>query len=106
MLATAKAANAKRKLIDGIDCSYEEKLVKRLSELAYEIDKCTDDLADALKSVKKSLYPDICERSMAYKDKVVTAMAALRKAADEAESITAAKYWPYPVYADLLFGII
>ncbi len=106
MLATAKAANAKRKLIDGIDCSYEEKLVKRLSELAYEIDKCTDDLADALKSVKKAQYPDVCERSMAYKNKVVAAMSALRKAADEAESITAAKFWPYPVYADLLFGII
>ena len=29
----------------------------------------------------------------------------LRAAADEAESITSAKYWPYPTYSELLYGV-
>ena len=32
-------------------------------------------------------------------------MRELRAAADEAESLTAAKYWPYPTYSELLYGV-
>ena len=31
--------------------------------------------------------------------------AVLRRACDEAEPLTAKSYWPYPTYADLLFGV-
>ena len=32
-------------------------------------------------------------------------MAELRVVCDEAETLTAAKYWPFPTYGDLLFGV-
>ena len=32
-------------------------------------------------------------------------MAALRAVADEAETQTSEKYWPFPTYGELLFGV-
>ena len=32
-------------------------------------------------------------------------MSSLRAVADEAESVTAESYWPFPTYGDLLFGV-
>jgi len=32
-------------------------------------------------------------------------MAKIRTYADELEKIVAKEYWPYPTYADLLFGV-
>jgi glutamine synthetase len=32
-------------------------------------------------------------------------MAELRSLCDEAETLTAASYWPFPTYGDLLFGV-
>ena len=32
-------------------------------------------------------------------------MERLRSAADEAEHLTGARYWPFPTYGDLLYGI-
>ena len=42
---------------------------------------------------------------MDYKDKVLPAMADLRKTADALETMTAAEYWPYPSYGDILFSV-
>ena len=39
------------------------------------------------------------------RDTVLVAMSELRVACDEAETVTAEKYWPFPTYGDLLFGI-
>ena len=39
------------------------------------------------------------------RDTVLPAMAALRAVCDEAETLTAADYWPFPTYGDLLFGV-
>ena len=36
---------------------------------------------------------------------VMVLMEIFRKSADEAETITATKYWPSPTYGELLFGI-
>lgn len=40
-----------------------------------------------------------------YADKIKPAMEKLRKECDRLEKITAKKYWPYPSYSDLLFGV-
>lgn len=40
-----------------------------------------------------------------FKDDALAAMDALRFAADEAECVTDRTFWPYPTYADLLFGV-
>ena len=43
---------------------------------------------------------------MAYShDTILADMTAARAAADKLEAITAKEYWPFPVYADLLFSV-
>ena len=37
------------------------------------------------------------------RDELLGKMAALRASCDEAETLTAAGYWPFPTYGDLLF---
>ena len=86
-----------------IDTSYEENLVSRLSSLSAEIAKGAAELHAVRTEAARE--KNIAKRAFAIKEQVCTSMEALRKACDEAESITAEKYWPYPTYADLLFGV-
>ncbi|MBQ7821569.1 MAG: glutamine synthetase III [Clostridia bacterium] len=102
-LRIANTGNSKRALMPDADCSYEKKTVKKLTSLVLTIDERCNALEDALASVRS--VKDIVARAYAYKDEVVTVMAQIREAADEGESLTAKKYWPYPVYEDLLFGV-
>ncbi len=102
-LRIANTGNSKRALMPDIDCSYEEKTVRRLSALTLAIDERCTALEQALEKVRG--ISDIVARAYAYKDEIVTVMAEIREAADEGESLTAKKYWPYPVYEDLLFGV-
>ena len=39
------------------------------------------------------------------RDSVLVKMNELRVVCDEAETITAKSYWPFPTYGDLLFGV-
>lgn len=39
------------------------------------------------------------------RDVILQKMAELRIVADEAETLTAEKYWPFPTYDKLLFGV-
>ena len=48
---------------------------------------------------------DITEEGAMIRDEILPAMAKLRTVTDEAETYTAAKYWPYPSYGDLLFSV-
>ena len=45
------------------------------------------------------------EESATIRDEILPRMNELRVAADEAETVTAAKYWPFPTYGELLFGL-
>ena len=45
------------------------------------------------------------EQAFYYHDKVIKAMSALRKPADELEKLVDKEYWPFPTYADLLFEV-
>ena len=40
-----------------------------------------------------------------YHDVVFTAMQDARGVADELETVVGAKYWPFPTYGELLFGV-
>ena len=40
-----------------------------------------------------------------FKSVVIPDMESLRSVVDEAETITAEKYWPYPSYGKLLFDV-
>ncbi len=94
---------AKKAVAPGLACGYETKLVKKLSELVDEIEDKTEKLEAAIAEV--DAVGDIIERSKADCDKLLTAMEDLRASADEAETMTSKKYWPYPSYGDLLFGV-
>ena len=40
-----------------------------------------------------------------YKDVIIPRMDKIRDSADKIEVMTDRNYWPYPSYADLLFGV-
>ena len=94
---------AKRAVAPELACLYETGLIYKLSRLADQIAVKADDLDEALLELKSA--SDITEESYAIRDTVIGKMAALRTVADEAETITAEKYWPVPTYGELLFGV-
>ncbi len=44
-------------------------------------------------------------QSVHIRDIIIPKMAELRTACDEAETLPARSYWPFPTYGDLLFGV-
>ena len=95
--ATKKALNSK------LACKYETELVGKLSEYTDEIYTKIGELEKAVAGLSKA--KDTIKESEMIRDKVLPKMAELRKPVDEAETITAKDYWPYPSYGDLLFGV-
>ncbi|MGN0977500.1 MAG: glutamine synthetase type III, partial [Faecousia sp.] len=93
----------KRAVSPDIACGYETKLVAKLSVLTDQIAGKTDELEAALLELKGIC--DVTEESYAIRDTILSKMAALRAVADEAETVTAEKYWPFPTYGELLFGV-
>ena len=55
--------------------------------------------------VRLKAVPDVTDAAYVIRDVVLQKMAELRVVCDEAETLTAAKYWPFPTYGDLLFGV-
>ena len=47
----------------------------------------------------------IREQILAIRDTGLPAMNELRAVADEAESVTAKDFWPFPTYGELLFSV-
>ena len=99
----ATAYSAKKNSVAGISVKYVEDMLKKLSVLVDEMDAATKELEIAL--VKYNTIKDITEASEDIRDDVLPKMSVLRIACDEAETITAESYWPFPTYGDLLFGV-
>jgi len=99
----AGSAATKKSLNTKLACKYETELVSKLSELTDEIYGKIGELEKAVAALSKS--KDTIKESEMIRDKVLPKMAELRKPVDEAETITAKDYWPYPSYGDLLFGV-
>ncbi len=99
----AKAVEAKKAAVASLGCKYETKAITKLSALLDAMDSAADELDDLI-SKSKSLS-DVTKASRFIADVIIPAMATLRLPCDEAETITAKKYWPFPTYADLLFGV-
>jgi len=99
----ASAAAAKKAVDANIPCSFETKRIRKLSALSDVIDEKTDALEDAM--VKLGAVSDITDEANGILDSILPAMCELRAVCDEAETLTAAKYWPFPTYGDLLFGV-
>ncbi len=99
----AKTAAAKKAVDAALPCTYESGLIRRLSSLTDRIAGKADELEQALLSL--SSVEKIGEQANAIRDTVLVKMSELRLACDEAETITAKNYWPFPTYGDLLFGV-
>lgn len=99
----AKAVAAKRIVDAELPCKYESKLIKNLSALTDRIAGCIEELEKALQELHEA--KDVADEANAIRDNVLEKMNALRIACDEAELLTAKKYWPFPTYSDLLFGV-
>ena len=101
--AVSGAAATKLALDTDTPCNYEKKLVKKLSALADQMDDKAEKLSLAI--VKLKMVDGIEEEAATIRDEILPRMNELRVAADEAETVTAAKYWPFPTYGELLFGL-
>ena len=99
----AKTAVAKKALDSSITCSYESGLVKKLSALTDRIAVKADELENALLALHSA--EDIVAEADAIRDIILVKMSELRVPCDEAETLTAKTYWPFPTYGDLLFGV-
>ena len=96
-------ALAKKALDDNIDCSFEVNQAKKLSALTATAVLKTRVLEYAVKDVKN--ISDTHELAHYYKEVVFAAMNELRAVVDELETQTAATYWPYPSYGEILFSV-
>ena len=94
---------AKTAAVPGLACKYEMDLISKLSKLADEISDAASSLDTTL--IRLKAIPDVTDAAYVIRDVVLQKMAELRVVCDEAESITADKYWPFPTYGDLLFGV-
>ena len=100
---TARAAAGKKALSPGCACAYETALLEKLSGLTDQIAARTAELEQLVEELAEA--NDIRTESEGIRDRVLPQMDRLRRACDEAETITAKRYWPFPTYGDLLFGV-
>ena len=99
----SETAATKRSVFASVDITYEENIVTRLSELSKSIFEKIALFETTLAKVVS--ISDKLEQAKGFKDVILPAMEALRADVDAAKSITAAEYWPYPSYGDLLFSV-
>ena len=91
----------KRELV--VPCRVEEDLLQKLSAL-------TGSLYDTMAAINEAMdkAPDAeggIDAARYYREEIVRRMEEARQSIDQLESLTAAKYWPYPTYADILFSV-
>ncbi len=94
---------AKKAAVAGLPCKYETATVTKLSELSDSIADATDDLEAEIE--KFQAIEDVTEAANDTRDVILGKMDSLRAVCDEAETITAKEFWPFPTYSDLLFSV-
>ena len=100
---TARDAASKLAFDPSIPCGQEKKLIVRLSALAESISEKIEALEKAVLSLPDA--KDIEAESAKIRDIVLPKMCELRLACDEAETLSAKTYWPFPTYGDILFSV-
>ncbi len=84
-------------------CSYETALIRKLSILTDRISTHSAALESSVLFLADT--EDIGIQAELIRDKILVKMSELREACDEAETLTAKSYWPYPAYSELLFSV-
>ncbi len=99
----SKIAVMKKKLSKSIVSSLELELIEKLSLLSESLYKKADKLQKDLDGLADlSNAQEIAEY---FKNVILNDMEDARADADELESLVGEKYWPYPTYDKLLFGV-
>ena len=93
----------KKALGDLIDSTGEETQLSTISKLYSSMIKKIDTLDRVV--VEAQDVDDALAQAKFYLEKVIAAMESLRATADELETMVGEKYWPYPIYEDLLFYV-
>ena len=84
-------------------CKYETGLIEKLSSL---VDSASDAAAKLTEALEKyQTIGDVTDAACFIRDDILEKMAELRSYCDKAETLTAKKYWPFPTYGDLMFGV-
>ena len=99
----AAAANRKRELGGGVDCTYEQETVSQLSRLCAKTYAALGELEKRLTGAERVTDPQALAEY--YHDVIIPNMDALRSGVDAMEPLTAIEYWPCPGYGELLFGV-
>ncbi len=99
----SSTAAAKKAVDADIPVTYEAAVIKKLSLLTGQIYAAAEALESSIVSLDK--FGDVKAQSEFIRDDVLVKMSELRLPCDEAETLTAKKYWPFPTYGDLLFGV-
>ena len=92
----------KKKAVAVLPCRAETKLLEKLSVLSDEIDAAIEALEE---SIGGCAGEDVTAQAFFIRDELLGKMDALRALCDKAETLTAASYWPFPTYGDLLFKV-
>lgn len=97
-------ALAKKALSDAIPTSVEEDLITSLSNKLVCFSKKTAELENAV--IGASEYEgDVLAYAKYYRESVFSVMTEIRAIGDAMETETAADYWPYPSYGEMLYGV-
>ncbi len=98
----AQLCEAKRKL-GGFSERLESSVLDKVSRLA---DIFTDDIEELEDAIEKlGTVESKLEAAEYCRDRLLPAMNRLRSTADELETSVGSKYWPYPIYEDLLYSV-
>ncbi|MCQ2513955.1 MAG: glutamine synthetase III [Ruminococcus sp.] len=97
-------ALSKKALSDAIPTTVEENLIISLSNKLVCFAKKTAELEEAV--IKATEYEgNNLAQATFFRETVFAIMQELRAVGDSMETETSAEYWPYPSYAELLFGV-
>ena len=101
--SVAETAAKKKSAVPDLECRSEKKVLTKLSVLSDLIDKNAEALEASM--AKLLTESDTSVSAFAVRDDILPKMAQLRAVADEAETLTAKSYWPFPGYGELLFSV-
>ncbi|MDF9825011.1 glutamine synthetase [Breznakia sp. PF5-3] len=93
----------KKAISSTIKFEVEDSLINKLSVLASDLYRKTEELADDI--IKANGIKDLQENAKYYCNSVLVKMVDLRAIADEIEQNCAKQYWPFPSYGDLLYSV-
>ena len=99
----AETLLALKSAVPEIEAKHEKESLAKLSSLEDEISEAADSLESSV--FKLTTLSDVTEEAFMIRDELLSKMAELRVVCDEAETFTAEKYWPFPTYDKLLFGV-